>query len=122
MLKNQLRRDLRWLRRQARTDRRIAALVLVAVPAAWARQLAGSAEPAVPGLLLVLSAALVTLSGAAWLTGAYFLARSARRRREPVETLRLVTRVARAKEWAFASAGAYVAWHVLQFVTALVMG
>jgi hypothetical protein len=33
-----------------------------------------------------------------------------------------VSRIQRSKEWAFWSAGAFVAWHVLQFVTALVLG
>ncbi|MFC5820175.1 hypothetical protein [Nonomuraea harbinensis] len=121
MLKNHLRRDLRWLRRQARGDRRITVLVLTLVPAAWTRQLApGDAMPE-PELLFLLSAGLLAVSGAAWFTSAYFLARSARARREPVEVLRRVTRVSRAKEWAFIAAGAYVSWHVLQFVTVLVM-
>ncbi|WP_336208539.1 hypothetical protein [Nonomuraea sp. LPB2021202275-12-8] len=121
MLKNHLRRDLQWLQRQARKDRRITLALLAGVPAAWVRQLTpGDAMP-VPGLLLALSAGLLAISAASWLVSVYFLSRSARKQREPVEALRRITRVARAKEWAFTSLGAYVAWHVLQFVTALFM-
>lgn len=38
MLKNHLRRDLQWLKRQARKDRRITAVVLAGVAGVWGRQ------------------------------------------------------------------------------------
>lgn len=121
MLKNILRRDLQWLKRQADRDRRITVLVLSLVPLAWTRQLApGDAMPE-PALLLALSAALLAASGVAWLTSVSFLVKAARGSREPVEALRRISRIARAKQWAFTSAAAYVAWHVLGFVTVLVM-
>jgi len=122
MLKNHLRRDLRWLRRQARVDRRITLALLAGVPAAWFRQLTPGAATPPPGLLFTLSAGLLAASGVAWLVSAYFLLRTARERREPVAALRWITGISRAKEWAFTSLGAYAAWHVLQFVTALFLG
>ncbi|HUR04517.1 MAG TPA: hypothetical protein VM347_18375 [Nonomuraea sp.] len=136
MLRNQLRRDLRWLsrdlhwlKRQARKDRRITVSVLTGVLAFWYRQLSPDLSPGLSpadpmpgsGPLLALSLGLVTASGAAWLVSAYFLAITARPQREPVEVLRRVSRISRAKEWAFCSLSAYVAWHLLQFVTALLV-
>ncbi|MGN9787091.1 hypothetical protein ACTMTF_37105 [Nonomuraea sp. ZG12] len=122
MLRNSLRRDLWSLKRQASKDRWITLALLAGVPAAWLRQLSpGDAMP-VSGLLFALSGALLAGSATAWLMSAYFLARSARRRREPVETLRLVSRASLAKEWAFTALGCYGSWHVLQFVTALFLG
>lgn len=132
MLRNQLRRDLHWLsrdlhwlKRQARKDRRITVSVLTGVLAFWYRQLSPGLSPtdSMPGSgpLLALSLGLVTASGAAWLVSAYFLAITARPQREPVEVLRRVSRISRAKEWAFCSLSAYVAWHLLQFVTALLV-
>ncbi|MET8864402.1 hypothetical protein AB0K18_23095 [Nonomuraea sp. NPDC049421] len=121
MLKNHLRQDLQWLKRQARKDRRITLAVLGGLLAAWARQLSdvqgGNPSP----VLLALSAALVLVSGAAWLVSAFFVSRSLRVRREPAEELRWVARIGLGKEWAFCSLSAYVAWHLLQFLTALVM-
>ncbi|QYC38322.1 hypothetical protein Nocox_03465 [Nonomuraea coxensis DSM 45129] len=118
---NQLRRgDLRWLKRQARTDRRITLALLAGVAAAWVRQVPWE----VPGgaeLLLGLSAGLLLVSGFAWLNAAYLVTRTLRARGEPVEQLRWVSRIRRGKEWAFWAAGAYGAWHLLQFVTALLL-
>ncbi|MEV0383360.1 hypothetical protein [Nonomuraea sp. NPDC050643] len=121
MLKNHLRRDLQWLKRQARKDRRITVVLLTGVLAAWVRQLTPGDGAASPVLLLAISFALVMSSGAAWLVSAYFVSRSLRARREPAEELRWISRISRGKEWAFCSLSAYVAWHLLQFVTALVM-
>ncbi|MEU7861084.1 hypothetical protein [Nonomuraea sp. NPDC049141] len=128
MLRNQPRRDLRWLsrdlhwlKRQARKDRRITVSVLTGVLAFWYRQLSPADPMPASGPLLALSLGLVTASGAAWLVSAYFLAITARPQREPVEVLRRVSRISRAKEWAFCSLSAYVAWHLLQFVTALLV-
>ncbi|NRQ33134.1 hypothetical protein HII36_14965 [Nonomuraea sp. NN258] len=122
MLGNHLRRDLQWLRRQARKDRWIAVTLLAGVLAAWIRQFAAGAGEAGSGLLAVLSSGLVVLSGLAWLVSAYFIVRSLRSRPEPAESLRWVSRITRAKEWAYCSLSAYVAWHLLQFVTALFAG
>ncbi|MEV0622942.1 hypothetical protein AB0I81_57160 [Nonomuraea sp. NPDC050404] len=121
MLKNHLRRDLQWLKRQARKDRRITVGLLAGVMAAWIRQLQPDEAPVAPPVLLALSLGLLAASGAAWLMAAYFVTRSLRARREPVEELRWISRISRGKEWAFCSLGAYVAWHLLQFVTALVL-
>ncbi|GAA3245322.1 hypothetical protein [Nonomuraea helvata] len=122
MLKNHLRRDLQWLKRQARKDRRITAAVLAGVPAAWVRQLPPSDLPAGSPVLLALSLGLLGASCAAWLMSAYFVTRTVRARKEPAEQLRWVSRISRGKEWAFCSLSAYVAWHLLHFVTALVLG
>ncbi|MEV4292527.1 hypothetical protein AB0K40_44065 [Nonomuraea bangladeshensis] len=118
---NRTRRgDLKWLKRQARTDRRITLALLAGVAAAWVRQLPwevpGGAEP-----LLGLSVALLLVSGFAWLNAACLVTRTLRARRDPVEELRWVSRIRRGKEWAFWAAGAYGAWHLLQFVTALLL-
>ncbi|MFB4288785.1 hypothetical protein ACBI99_14160 [Nonomuraea sp. ATR24] len=122
MLKNHLRQDLQWLRRQARKDRRITLTVLAMVSMAWVRQLVPGAAPPASAPLLALSAGLLAFSAAGWLVAAFFVARAGRRRgREPVEALRWAGRISRAKEWAFGSLAAYVAWHVLQFVTALLL-
>ncbi|MEV1247586.1 hypothetical protein ACIBO2_48875 [Nonomuraea sp. NPDC050022] len=128
MLRNQPRRDLRWLsrdlhwlKRQGRKDRRITLSVLAGVLAAWIRQLSPTDPMPGSGPLLAISLGLVTASGAAWLVAAGFLAITARPRREPAEALRWVSHIARAKEWAFCSLSAYVAWHLLQFVTALLV-
>ena len=128
MLRNQLRRDLHWLsrdlhwlKRQGRKDRRITLSVLTGVLAFWYRQLSPADPMPGSGPLLALSLGLMTASGAAWLVSAYFLAITARPQREPVEVLRRVSRISRAKEWAFCSLSAYVAWHLLQFVTALLV-
>ncbi|MFI6320989.1 hypothetical protein ACIBG8_25860 [Nonomuraea sp. NPDC050556] len=117
MLKNQLRRDLRWLKRQARRDRRIAVSLLTAVLAVWTRQLPGGSMGT--GVVLAISSGLLAASGAAWLASAYFLVRAGRVQAEPVEALRWVSRVQRGKEWAFCSLAAYVAWHALMFMDAL---
>ncbi|TDC99198.1 hypothetical protein E1292_32640 [Nonomuraea deserti] len=122
MLRNHLRRDLQWLKRQARKDRRITAVLLVCVAAVWARQLspwetAGGA----PLALLGISFGLVAGSAMAWLTSACFVARTLRTREEPAEELRWISRIGRAKEWAFWSLAAYVAWHLLQLIMALVL-
>ena len=122
MLKNHLRRDLQWLKRQARKDRRITVAMLGGLLAAWTHQLSGGPGASPSPLLLALSAALVVGSGGAWLVSAFFVTRSLRVRREPAEELRWVARIRLGKEWAFASLSAYVAWHLLLFVTALVMG
>ncbi|MEQ4714791.1 hypothetical protein [Nonomuraea sp. B19D2] len=58
----------------------------------------------------------------AWLMSAYFVARTVRARKAPAEQLRWISRISRGKEWAFCSLSAYVAWHLLQFFTALVLG
>jgi hypothetical protein len=126
MLRNQqlrwLTRDLNSLKRQARKDRRITLSVLVGVHALWFRQLSpGSPVSGGGAVLLAISVGLVVGSGAVWLVSAYFMALTARPQREPVEVLRWVSRVSRAKEWAFCSLSAYVAWHLLQFVTALLV-
>jgi hypothetical protein len=121
MLRNHLRRDLQSLKRQARQDRRITLCLLTAVPAAWARQLSPWDVPSGSGVLLALSLGLMAGSAAAWVVSAYFSARTVRPRSEPVEVLGWVARISRAKEWAFCSLGAYVAWHLLQFVTALLL-
>ncbi|MGW0807627.1 hypothetical protein [Nonomuraea sp. NPDC002799] len=120
MLKDHLRRDLESLKRQTRKDRRITAVLLAGVLAAWARQL--SPWPGAPGfeVLLGISLALVLGSGVAWLISAYFVARTVLGRR--TEESRWIARVNRSKEWAFCSVSAYVAWHLLQFVTALLLG
>ncbi|MEU8251274.1 hypothetical protein [Nonomuraea sp. NPDC048916] len=121
LIKNQLRRDLLWLKRQARKDRRITLSVLAGVPAAWIRQLSpDDAMPSSPPLL-ALSLGLVVASVVAWLLSAYLLVRTIRPGRDPVEALRWTSRVSRAKEWAFCSLCAFVAWHLLQFVTALLV-
>jgi hypothetical protein len=123
MLKNHLRRDLQWLKRQAHKDRRITAAVLAGVLAAWVRQFPPTDMPAAASqVLAALSIGLLVASGVAWLVSAYFVTRSLRVRREPVEELRWIARIGRGKEWAFSSLFAYVAWHLLQFVTALVLG
>ncbi|GGO68376.1 hypothetical protein [Nonomuraea cavernae] len=122
LTKNQLRRDLRWLKRQARKDRRITLSVLAGLLALWGRQLSpADAMPSSPPLL-ALSLGLAVASAVAWLMSAYFLARTVRPRGDSVEALRWVSRVSRAKEWAFCSLCAFVAWHLLQFVTALFLG
>jgi hypothetical protein len=121
MLKNHLRRDLQSLRRQAHKDRRITLALLAGVLAAWTRQLTPADAPTGSGVLLALSVGLVAASGAAWLMSAYFTVRAVKPRSEPVEVLTWVMRVGRAKEWAFCSLAAYVAWHLLQFVTALLL-
>ncbi|MGR6912709.1 hypothetical protein ACU635_00445 [[Actinomadura] parvosata] len=122
MLKNHLRRDLQWLKRQARKDRRIATALLAGLLGAWAHQLpAAWSAPSSPALL-ALSAALAMGSAGAWLLGAYFVSRSLRARREPAEELRWIARISRGKEWAFCSLGAYVAWWLLHFLAALVLG
>ncbi|MGP3964346.1 hypothetical protein ACTWPT_51135 [Nonomuraea sp. 3N208] len=120
MLKNQVRRDLKWLKRQARKDRRITVALLAGVMAFWLRQLPFDEAPG--DLLRALSFGLVAVSGLTWLAAAAMTAKTIRTPEEPVAGLRWVSRVQRSKEWAFWSAGAYVAWHVLQFVTALVLG
>ncbi|TMR10662.1 hypothetical protein ETD86_38675 [Nonomuraea turkmeniaca] len=120
MLKNHVRRDLKWLKRQARKDRRITVALLVAVVAAWVRQLPFDEAPG--DLLRGLSYGLVAASGITWLAAAALAAKTVRLPEEPVAGLRWVSRIQRSKEWAFWSVGAYVAWHVLQFVTALVLG
>jgi hypothetical protein len=122
MLKNQIRRDLQWLKRQARKDRRITVVLLIGVAAAWTRQLGPWDAPAGAELLLGLSLMLLGVSVVAWMLSAYLVTRTLRARKEPVEKLRWVSRIRRGKEWAFWSVGAYAAWHLLQFVTALVMG
>ncbi|MGP4096477.1 hypothetical protein [Nonomuraea sp. KM90] len=122
MLKNHLRRDLQWLKRQARKDRRITVALLAGLMAAWARQLSPGEGPAGSPVLLGLSFALLMGSGTAWLLSAYFVSRSLRVRREPAEELRWISRISRGKEWAVCSLSAYVAWHLLQFVTALMLG
>ncbi|MFC5822600.1 hypothetical protein [Nonomuraea insulae] len=122
MLRNHLRRDLQWLKRQARRDRRIAVALLAAVVGAWGRQLLPGDGPVMSPVLVAISIALVMGSGAAWVLSAYFVTRSLRVRREPVEELRWISRIGRGKEWAFCSLSAYVAWHLLQFVTALLLG
>ncbi|WP_157548626.1 hypothetical protein [Nonomuraea candida] len=121
MLKNHLRRDLQWLKRQARKDRRITVTLLAGVLAAWVRQLPPVDEGVHPPVLAALSLALLMASGAGWLVAAYFVSRSLRARREPAEELRWIARINRGKEWAFCSLSAYVAWHLLQFVTALLL-
>ncbi|GAA4975380.1 hypothetical protein HD597_009430 [Nonomuraea thailandensis] len=122
MLKNHLRRDLQWLKRQARKDRRITVGLLAGLLGAWVHQLPAAAETSASPLLLAISAALVMGSGTAWLLAAYFVSRSLRVRREPAEELRWIARISRGKEWAFCSLSAYVAWHLLHFVTALLLG
>lgn len=122
MLRNHLRRDLQWLKRQARRDRRIAVALLAAVVGAWGRQLLPGDGPVMSPVLVAISVALVMGSGAAWVLSAYFVTRSLRVRREPVEELRWISRIGRGKEWAFCSLSAYVAWHLLHFVTALLLG
>ncbi|MFI7617246.1 hypothetical protein ACIBP6_39090 [Nonomuraea terrae] len=119
MLKNHLRRDLQWLKRQARKDRRITAVLLAGVLGAWFRQFTPGLDPGQPPVLLALSTALIMGSGAAWLVSAYFVTRSLRARREPAEELRWISRISRGKEWAFCSLSAYAAWHLLQFLAAL---
>ncbi|MEU8320476.1 hypothetical protein AB0C33_19140 [Nonomuraea sp. NPDC048881] len=121
MLKHQMRRDLQSLKRQARRDRRVTLGLLAGVLAAWTRQLSPGDPPAGPGVLLALSVGLLTASGAAWLMAACFAVRAVRPRSEPVEVLVWVARVSRSKEWAFCSLAAYVAWHLLQFVSALLL-
>ncbi|MDP4501281.1 hypothetical protein [Nonomuraea turcica] len=120
MLKSQVRRDLKWLKRQARKDRRITVALLVGVVAFWTRQLPFDEAPG--DILRGLSYGLVAASALTWLASALLAARTVRTPEEPVAGLRWVSRIQRSKEWAFWSAGAYVAWHVLQFVTALVLG
>ncbi|MFI6922024.1 hypothetical protein ACIBIZ_18935 [Nonomuraea spiralis] len=122
MLKSHLRRDLQSLKRQSRRDRRVTLGLLAGVLAAWTRQLSPGDPPSGPGVLLALSVGLVAASWAAWLLAAYFALRAVRPRSEPVEVLVRVARVGRSKEWAFCSLAAYVAWHLLQFVTALLLG
>ncbi|MGN9841542.1 hypothetical protein ACTMTI_25785 [Nonomuraea sp. H19] len=122
MLKNHLRRDLQWLKRQARKDRRITVALLAGVLALWTRQLSPWEMPDGSEILLALSLGLITGSWLAWLTSAYLVTGTIRVRKEPVEELRWVSRIRRGKEWAFCSVGAYVAWHLLQFVTALMLG
>ncbi|MFC4118418.1 hypothetical protein [Nonomuraea zeae] len=123
MLKNHLRRDLQWLKRQARRDRRITLALLAGVLAAWGRQLAPwPAPPAESQVLAGLSVGLFAGSALTWLASAYLVTRTIRVRKEPVEDVRRASRVIRSKEWAFWSASAYVAWHLLQFVTALLLG
>ncbi|MFG1709132.1 hypothetical protein ACFLIM_38670 [Nonomuraea sp. M3C6] len=122
MLKNHLRRDLQWLKRQARRDRRITVALLAGVLAAWVRQLSPGDLPTGSGVLMGISFGLVAGSGMAWLASAYLVTRTIRARKEPAEELRWVSRISRGKEWAFCSVSAYVAWHLLQFVTALVLG
>ncbi|MFG1619353.1 hypothetical protein ACGFI3_41925 [Nonomuraea wenchangensis] len=118
---NQARRgDLKWLKRQARTDRRITLALLAGVAAAWVRQTPWEA-PGGAESLLGLSIGLLLVSGFAWLNAAYLVTRTLRARREPVEELRWVSRIRRGKEWAFWAVGAYGAWHLLQFVTALLL-
>ncbi|MFI9594378.1 hypothetical protein [Nonomuraea sp. NPDC052265] len=121
MLKNHMRRDLQSLKRSARRDRRVTLGLLAGVLAAWTRQLSPGDPPPGPGVLLALSVGLITASGAAWLMAAYFAVRAVKPRSEPVEVLVWVARVGRSKEWAFCSLAAYVAWHLLQFVTALLL-
>ncbi|GAA3713031.1 hypothetical protein GCM10022224_093200 [Nonomuraea antimicrobica] len=122
MLKNHLRRDLQWLKRQARKDRRITVAVLAVVLGAWLRQLPPAPALGESPVLTALALGLVIGSGSAWLVSAYYVSRSLRVRREPTEELRWVSRIGRGKEWAFCSLGVYVAWHLLRFVTALVLG
>ncbi|MEO3799367.1 hypothetical protein [Nonomuraea sp. B1E8] len=122
MLKNHLRRDLQWLKRQARKDRRITAVLLAGVPAFWVRQLwPWETADGAPLILLAISFGLISGSAMAWLASAYFVTRTLRTRKEPAEELRWVSRISRAKEWAFCSLAGCVAWHLLQFVTALVL-
>ncbi|NJP91948.1 hypothetical protein HCN51_21205 [Nonomuraea sp. FMUSA5-5] len=122
MLKNHLRRDLQWLKRQARKDRRITTALLAGLLGAWAHQLpAAWSAPSSP-VLLALSAALAMGSAGAWLLGAYFVSRSLRVPREPAEELRWIARISRGKEWAFCSLFAYMAWWLLHFLAALVLG
>ncbi|WP_219464750.1 hypothetical protein [Nonomuraea rhizosphaerae] len=120
-----LTRDLNSLKRQARKDRRITLAVLAGVIAVWFRQLSPEFVAGIVAegdkALLAISIGLAVGSGSAWLVAAYFLGLSARPRREPAEVLRWVSRISRAKEWAFCSLSAYVAWHLLQFVTALLV-
>ncbi|WP_188195434.1 hypothetical protein [Nonomuraea sp. SYSU D8015] len=122
MLKNQLRRDLQWLKRQARKDRRITVALLIGVAAFWTRQLSPWDPPEGAEVLLGLSLGLLAASTMTWVSSAYLVTRSMGARKEPVEELRWVSRIRRAKEWACWSVGACAAWHLLQFVTALVMG
>jgi hypothetical protein len=122
MLKYQLRRDLRWLKRQARNDRRITVAVLVGVVAAWTRQLSPWDIPEGAEMLLGISLGLIGASVVTWAASVYLVIRTLRARKEPVEELRWVSRIRRAKEWALWSVGAYTAWHLLQVVTALVLG
>lgn len=121
MLKNHLRRDLQWLKRQARKDRRITAVVLAGVAGVWGRQFLPPDLPVGSPVLMALSLTLMAGSGAAWLISAYFVTRSLRARREPAEELRWIAGIGRGKEWAFCSLSAYVAWHLLHFVTALLL-
>ncbi|MFI7705816.1 hypothetical protein [Nonomuraea sp. NPDC049480] len=120
MLKNQLRRDLQSLKRQARKDRRITVALLVGVAAAWIRQLPLVEAPG--DILRGLSFGLVTASTLTWVASALLVTKTTRVSKEPVEGLRWVSRIQRSKEWAFWSVGAYVAWHLLQFVAALALG
>jgi hypothetical protein len=132
MLRVRPRRDLKWLRHHARRDRRIAIAVLIGVPPAWARQLYPAGAMPGSGVLGAISLFLLGASALAWLVSAYFLLSTfplptfplptGKARREPVEALRWVSRISRGKEWAFVSLYAYVAWHLLQFVTALLAG
>lgn len=118
MLKNQLRNDLRWLKRQARRDRRIAVTLLTGLAAVWARQISPGDPMVGEGVVLALSFGLTGMSGVGWGAAAYFLLRAGREQAEPVEALRWVSRLQRAKEWSACSLAAYVAWHTLQFVAA----
>ncbi|UBU14165.1 hypothetical protein [Nonomuraea gerenzanensis] len=122
MLKNHLRRDLQWLKRQARKDRRITVGLLAGLLGAWVHQVPAAGEVSSSPVLLVISAVLAVGSGAAWLLSAYLVSRTLRVRREPAEELRWIARIGQGKEWAFCSLSAYVAWHLLQFVTALLLG
>ncbi|GAA2215220.1 hypothetical protein GCM10009850_106870 [Nonomuraea monospora] len=122
MLKNHLRRDLNWLKSQARKDRRITVGLLAGLLGAWVHQAPAAGEVSSSPLLLAISAALAVGSGAAWLVATYLVSRTLRARREPAEELRWISRISRGKEWAFCSLSAYVAWHLLQFVTALLLG
>lgn len=122
LFKNPLRRDLPWLRRQTRMDRRITLCLLAGVAAAWVRQLTPADAMPPSGFLLALSIGLVTASLTAWLVAAFLTIGTLREPKEPTRTLRWATRVSRAKEWAFSSLAAYVAWHLLRFLTALLAG
>ncbi|SDI53747.1 hypothetical protein [Nonomuraea jiangxiensis] len=122
MLKNHLRRDLHWLKRQARRDRRVAVCLLAATVAAWGRQFPSWTGPAGSEVLTGISYGLVAGSAATWLVAAYLVVRTLKGHREEGKGLRWAIRAGEGKQWALRSVGAYAAWHLLQFVTALLQG
>ncbi|MEO3875643.1 hypothetical protein ABGB18_43255 [Nonomuraea sp. B12E4] len=123
MLKNHLRVDLQWLKRQARKDRRIAVCLLAVTLAAWARQFPSWAvAPAGSEILRGISYGLVAGSAATWLVAAYLVVRSLKGHGGQGTGLRRALKAGAGKTWALRSVGAFAAWHLLQFVTALVQG